>query len=101
MTCDHQTTAANYLKKAIEWSQTANPIIEFNLALVMAEQGQFGDAETLLRKLLKHSPFFEPAWQLLVIVQFPRTDSPSRWHCSRWRATRWATRCVCGTFRVD
>ena len=73
MTCDHQTTAANYLKKAIEWSQTANPIIEFNLALVMAEQGQFGDAETLLRKLLKHSPFFEPAWQLLVIVQFPRT----------------------------
>lgn len=73
MTCDHQTTAANYLKKAIEWSQTANPIIEFNLALVMAEQGQFGDAETLLRKLLKHSSFFEPAWQLLVIVQFPRT----------------------------
>ena len=73
MTCDHQTTAANYLKKAIEWSQTANPIIEFNLALGMAEQGQFGDAETLLRKLLKHSPFFEPAWQLLVIVQFPRT----------------------------
>ena len=27
----------------------------------------------LLRKLLKHSSFFEPAWQLLVIVQFPRT----------------------------
>ena len=69
---DEQTTAANYLKQAAEWSRTPNPIIEFNLALVMAEQGQFGDAEALLRKLLKHNPFFEPAWQLLVIVQFPR-----------------------------
>ena len=58
---DEQTTAANYLKQAVEWSRTPNPIIEFNLALVMAEQGQFGDAEALLRKLLKHNPFFEPA----------------------------------------
>ena len=69
---DEQTTSSNYLKQAVEWSRTPNPIIEFNLALVMAEQGQFGDAEALLRKLLQHNPFFEPAWQLLVIVQYPR-----------------------------
>ena len=63
-----------YLTKAKSFAVIPNQFIEYNLALAYAEQGLDGEAIGGLQDLLRRNPFFEPAWQLLIILSYNQSE---------------------------
>ena len=68
---ENKNESVNYLTQACSYATIPNQYIEYNLAVAYGEEGCLNEAISVLESLLRHAPFFEPGWELLVLLNYP------------------------------
>ncbi len=68
---ENESESVNYLSQARSCATIPNQYIEYNLAVAYGEEGCMNEAISVLESLLRHTPFFEPGWELLVLLNYP------------------------------
>ena len=61
-----QSTGLRYL----QWVRNPNPYVQYNIALILAEQGNFQKAMEQLLQIEEQNPYFAELWPLRLILTY-------------------------------
>lgn len=67
---ENESESVNYLTQARSYGTIGNQYIDYNLAVGYGEEGRVNEAMSILEVLIHRNPFFEPCWQLLILLNY-------------------------------
>lgn len=67
---ENENESVNYLTQARSYGTIDNQYIDYNLAVGYGEEGRVNEAMSILEVLIHRNPFFEPCWQLLILLNY-------------------------------
>lgn len=82
----HQNTGLRYL----QWIDKPNPYVRYNIALILAEQGNFQKAMEQLLSLEQQNPYFTESWPLRLILTYQLQGYDASCTVLKW------ARAICG-----